>query len=411
MTGTIAERHPLLNHRFVAYWLAGIVSNVGTWLQSVTAGVVIYQLTDSALMVGVLGFANFVPVFLLALPGGYLADRYGPRSVIIVAHAIAFVIGAALTLLAITGRASPLVLIATAAMFGVSYAVAKPALSSMVPALVGKSILPKATAVNTLQYTVGQIGGSLLSSILLVTAGAPWAFGVNCVSFLGPIIAMLVIGPIGRSAEQRRQDFQDSEGGALRLARRTPPMITLLVTVAFANAAVEGLRTLSPAFVTLGLHIDVSHSGLLIASYSVGGLAGLTFFGSVYPRSGGFRMLLCAFGLTVVGAVALSSTTLVVVAALGAAVIGIGFSFTIPVLNSTLLLLSPDAYRGRVMSLFAMAHLGVRPVWSLAAGAVTSALGPRWALGILAVLSGATLAGVLRLRGVTEHPPGGGTVS
>lgn len=404
-------RHPLQNRRFVAYWLAGIISNVGTWLQSVTAGVVIYQLTGSALMVGVLGFANFVPVFVLALPGGYLADRYGPRTVIIVAHAVAFVIGSVLTALAFLGRANAAVLIATAALFGISYAIAKPALSSMVPALVPKAILPKATAVNTLQFTAGQMGGSLLSSAILVTAGAPWAFAVNCLSFLGPIVAMIVIGQIGRSAKQRRKDLEHSDGGALRLARRTPPMITVLVTVALANAAVEGLRTLSPAFVTLGLHIDVSHSGLLIASYSIGSLVGLTIFGAVYAGIGGFRMLLCAFGLTAVGAVALGTTTLVPIAALGAAVIGLGFSFTIPVLNSTLMLLSPDEYRGRVMSMFAMAHLGFRPVWSLAAGAVTSALGPRWALGILAMVSCAALAGVLRLRDVTEHPPTGTPVS
>ncbi len=78
-----------------------------------------------------------------------------------------------------------------------------------------------------------------------------------------------------------------------------------------------------------------------------------------------------------------------------------------PSLNSTLLLLSPDAYRGRVMSMFAMAHLGFRPVWSLAAGAAAGALGPRWALGMLAIVSCAALGGVLRLRGVTEHPPDG----
>jgi MFS family permease len=404
-------RHPLQNRRFVAYWLAGIISNVGTWLQSVTAGIVIYQLTGSALMVGVLGFANFAPVFVLALPGGYLADRYGPRTVIIVAHAVAFVIGSVLTALAFLGRANAAVLIATAALFGISYAIAKPALSSMVPALVPKAILPKATAVNTLQFTAGQIGGSLLSSAILVTAGARWAFAVNCLSFLGPIVAMIVIGPIGRSAKQRRKDLEHSDGGALRLARRTPPMITVLVTVALANAAVEGLRTLSPAFVTLGLRIDVSHAGLLIASYSIGSLAGLTIFGAVYAGIGGFRMLLCAFGLTAVGAAALGTTTLVPIAALGAAVIGVGFSFTIPVLNSTLLLLSPDEYRGRVMSMFAMAHLGFRPVWSLAAGAVTSALGPRWALGVLAMVSCAALAGVLRLRDVTEQPPTGAPVS
>lgn len=176
---TDGVRHPLRSRRFVAYWLAGIISNVGTWLQSVTAGVVIYQLTGSALMVGVLGFANFVPVFCLALPGGYLADRYGPRAVIIIAHALALVVGSTLTALAFMGRAGAPVLIATAALFGICYALAKPALSSMVPALVPKLILPKATAINTLQFTAGQIGGSLLSSVLLVTAGAP---AVHCAS-------------------------------------------------------------------------------------------------------------------------------------------------------------------------------------------------------------------------------------
>jgi MFS family permease len=400
-------RHPLRSRRFIAYWLAGIVSNVGTWLQSVTAGVVIFQLTGSALMVGVLGFANFAPVFLLALPGGYLADRYGPRVVIIVAHAFAFVIGAVLTALAFTGRANAAVLIGTAALLGICYAIAKPALSSMVPELVPREILPKATAFNTLQFTAGQIGGSLLSAAILVSAGAPWAFATNCLSFLGPIAAMIVIGPIGTSAKARRKALDESDTGALRLARQTPPMITVLVTVALANAAVEGLRTLSPAFVTEALHIDVSRSGLLIASYSVGGLIGLTGFGPVHARIRGFMMLLCAFGMTAVGAIALGTTSSVPVAVLGAAVIGIGFSFTIPILNSTLLLLSPDAYRGRVMSMFAMAHLGFRPVWSLAAGAAASALGPRWALGILAIVSCAALGGVLRLRGVTEHPPNG----
>jgi MFS family permease len=77
----------------------------------------------------------------------------------------------------------------------------------------------------------------------------------------------------------------------------------LLITVALASAAVEGLRTLSPASVTEGLHIDVSHSGLLIAAYSTGSLAGLLAFGAVHSRIGGFLMLVCAFVASAVGAV------------------------------------------------------------------------------------------------------------
>ncbi|CAN5386330.1 MFS transporter [soil metagenome] len=405
MTEVDEERHPLRNRRFFIYWLAGVISNIGTWLQTVTAGVVIYQQTGSAFMVGVLGFANFVPIFALAITGGYLADRYGPRAVVIVTHAAAFVIGVGLTTLSVIGHAGPVTLIVTAALFGITYALAKPALSSMVPALVPTSVLARATAVNTLQFIIGQIVGSFLSTALLTAAGTSWAFGVNCLSFLGPIVAMTMLGSVGMTATERRAALEHSEGGALAVARRTPPMITVLATVALANAAVEGLRTVTPAFVFEALRTEPEEAGLLLGAFSIGSLIGLLMFGIVHRRFGGWVMLLAAFVLSAVGAVVLSTTSTVPVAWGAAGLIGLGFSFTIPVLNSTLMLLSPSEYRGRVMSLFAMAHLGFRPVWSLAAGGVATVLGPRWALGVLAVVSLGALGGVLRLRAVTEHPP------
>ncbi|OAN35126.1 MFS transporter [Mycolicibacterium iranicum] len=398
-------RHPLQYRQFVIYWLAGIVSNVGTWLQTVTAGVVIYQMTGSAFLVGVLGFANFAPVFALAITGGFLTDRYGPRIIVIVTHAAAFVAGVALTVLSFTGHAGPATLIVTAALFGTCYALAKPALSSMIPALVPKSILPKATAINTMQFIIGQVTGSLLSTMLLTTAGASWAFGVNCLSFIAPAIAMIAIGQVGGSSTERRKALDDSDGGALAVAHRTPPMVTILVTIALANAAVEGLRTVTPAFVTEALHVDPEKSGLMVAAFSIGNLLGLFAFGTVHQRVGGWLMLISASTMSIAGAAVIATATSLPVTWGGAGLMGLGFSSTIPVLNSTLLLLSPDLYRGRVMSLFAMAHLGFRPVWSLAAGAVASVLGPRWALGVLAVVSFGALGGVLRLREATEHPP------
>lgn len=407
MTAGDHELHPLRYRRFFIYWLAGVVSNIGTWLQTITAGVVIYQVTGSAFMVGVLGFANFFPIFVLAITGGYLADRYGPRTVVIVTHAVAFVIGVALTVLSFTGHAGPVTLIVTAGLFGISYALAKPALSSMIPALVPKSILPRATAINTLQFIVGQVVGSLLSTALLTTAGSSWAFAVNCLSFVFPVLAMIAIGQVGATSKERRSALKESEGGAVAVARRTPPMITILVTIALANAAVEGLRTVTPAFVTEALRIDAEKSGLMVAAFSVGNLIGLLAFGTLHRRVGGWVMLLAASAMSIVGATTLATTATLPIAWVAAGVIGVGFSFTIPVLNSTLLLLSPTEYQGRVMSLFAMAHLGFRPVWSLMAGAVASVLGPRWALGVLAVISFGALGGVLRIRAVTEHPPTG----
>ncbi len=395
--------HPLRNRRFVAYWLAGILSSVGSWLQNVTAGVVVYQLTGSPWMVGVLAFATFAPVFLLALPGGYLADRFGPRIVIVGTHLAAFVFALTLTILAFAGQAGVGVLIGTAALLGTCQALSKPALSSLVPALVPRRLLARATAINTFQFTLGQIFGSLLSAILLASAGASWAFAVNCISFLVPIAAMAVVGRVGRTAGERRTALRREGGGTVALVRETPPMLTVLITVVLANAAVEGVRTLAPVLVSGALQLEAEQAGLLIAGFSVGSLLGLAVFGPAHTRFGGFALLLAAFAVTAVGATLVATSTLLAVAMVGAGSMGVGFAFSVPVLNSTLMLLAPELYRGRVMSLFAMAHLGVRPLFSLVAGGLTVLVGPRWALGALALLTGGTMIGITRLRAVTDQ--------
>ncbi len=400
-----ASGHPLRNPRFVAYWLAGIVSSIGSWLQNVTAGVVVYQLTGSPSMVGVLAFATFAPVFVLALPGGYLADRFGPRVVVVGTHIAAFAISLALTILAFAGHAGVGVLIGVAALLGTCQALSKPALSSLVPALVPRRLLARATAINTFQFTLGQIVGSLLSAVLLASAGASWAFAVNCVSFLVPIAAMAVLGRVGRTADERRTELRRARGGAFRLVRETPPMLSVLVTVVLANAAVEGVRTLAPVFVSGALALAADQAGLIIAGFSVGSLLGLIVFGPAHTRFGGFTLLLTAFGVTALGATLVATAGVLAVAMAGAGLMGVGFAFSVPVLNSTLMLLAPEMYRGRVMSLFAMAHLGVRPVFSLVAGGLTALVGPRWAIGGLAVLTAGTMVGIVRLRAVTGERP------
>jgi MFS family permease len=150
--------------QFFAYWSGGLVSNVGTWLQNVTASVLILDLTHRPILVGVLNFATFAPIFALSMLGGMLSDRFDRRLVVIVSQSFSMAVAVVITVLTMTNTIDATSLICLAAALGCSYAVAKPALAALLPALVERGEIARATAVNTLQFNIGQVAGSALSA-------------------------------------------------------------------------------------------------------------------------------------------------------------------------------------------------------------------------------------------------------
>jgi MFS family permease len=371
-----------------------VISNTGTWVQNVTASILIFSLTGSAFLVGVLNFATFAPILLFSVPAGMLADRVDRRFVVVVTSAISALAAAALAVVTLQGRVTATLLVAVAAVLGTAYAFAKPATSSLLPALVPRDEVPRATVVNTMQFTVGQVAGSALASLLLATAGPGWAFGVNAVTFLAPIGAMLLIHlpPSGSPRSKGRR-------GALqgfRFLRSAPGLLAVLLVVVLNNSATEMLRTLAPSIATRLLERGESAAALIVTSYSMGAAAGLLLFGTFLRVLSPPRAIAVASVLQVVGVlgVALSPSYPLTLAA--AVPIGIGFSIAIPVLNAALQNGSPDEFRGRVMAAFAMAHLGVRPLFALLSGALAALAGARVA--VLAFAAFAVLALVIGTR-------------
>lgn len=370
---------------FVIYWSGGLTSNIGTWLQNVTASVVVLALTHSPLLVGVLNFATFAPIFLLSMAGGMLSDRFDRRLVVIATQSASCVVAVAITVLSAVGRLNAPILIGLAFLLGSAYALAKPALAAILPSLVERDELAHATAVNTLQFNIGQLAGSALSAGILAVASPTWAFGLNAVSFLGPIAAMVALRatPFRPAAGKRRIRGTGKEG--LRFLRSTPALLSILWAVALSNASVEALRTLAPPFVERALQLPVARAGLLVTAYSVGALVGLLTFNLMSRLMSSTRLLACAFALQAVGVVGVAASMLLVPSAVFAVPIGLGFAFNIPALSAGLQLLTPDEYLGRVMSMFSMFHLGLRPLFSLTAGALASIVDVRLALLVFAV--------------------------
>jgi MFS family permease len=379
--GAAVEQPPLLlRPGFRAYWAGGLVSNLGTWLQNVTASVMVLELTHRPLMVGVLNFATFAPVFALSMIGGMLSDRFDRRVVVVVSQSVSLVAAAVITGLTMAGRINAVTLIILATVLGCSYAIAKPALAALLPALVEKEEIAHATAVNTLQFNIGQVGGSALSALVLSFGSYSLAFALNTLSFAGPLLAMLALRGFPLAGSGRGVALRGSGAAGLRLVLRSRDMLAALVAVALSNASVEALRTSAPELVGRLPGSGSGSAGVLVMGYAAGATVGLLFFGRLGRRISAMRLIAGAFVLQAIGVLATAASSNLVVAAAFAVPIGLGFALNIPVLSAYLQRVSPEAYRGRVMSMFSMVHLGLRPVFSLTAGALASLMSVRYAL-------------------------------
>ena len=387
---------------FRIYWFGGLTSNIGTWLQNVAASVYMMTLTGSSLWVGYLNFATFAPLFLFGMWGGVLSDRFHRRRIVTYTHLFAAVVSLLLAVATFTERASPVVLLTAAFLLGSSYSIAKPTLSAILPALVPREELRRATAVNILQFNMGQLLGSAFATVLLVVGEPGWAFALNSLTFFGPILAMHTIRLRPRTGEEKskQRGFKALTAGIAFIGRHRA-MTAMLVAIVLANTAVEALRTLAPGFVTDALGLDASAAGYIITAFSVGATTGLVLSTAFSERVRDRTWMVLGFLLQGAGIAVVAASTTIWVAVAGALPIGLGFTCLIPVLNAGLNLASPEAFRGRVMSAFAMAHLGLRPIAGLTSGALAAAVGERTALAVF--VCGAAL-GLLALRLVPTAP-------
>ena len=400
---SVGERLGPFRHRpFSVYWAGGFLSNLGTWLQAVAASVFVYELTGSALAVGILNFAGFVPTLVFSVPGGIISDRYDRRWVVIGFSAISAIAATILAALTFAGAVNELILILAAFVLNTSWALAKPSMIAMLPSLVPRAELTDAVGLNTLQFILGQITGPLIAAVVMATAGASWAFTVNALTFVAPILSMLYLlrRELGARAVEAASRAGAAAVGATSFVRKEPWVLALLAGVVATSAPLEIIRTLSPAIAVEGLGERGSAAGVIVAAQSVGSAAALAVF--VPFRRRGWSRHMVALGL-IMQAAGLIGTALapsLAVAAVAVSLVGFGFSLCFPILTGTLQAEVPDAVRGRVMAFHQMAHLGNRPATALVVGTVASLFGAQ-----PAVLVGVALApiGLFFTRRAREH--------
>jgi MFS family permease len=381
--------HPLRALRsrdFRIYFAGQLVSVAGTWMQQIAMAWLAYRLTNSALVLGMLGFASQIPILLLGPFGGVWSDRLDRRRLMMGTQVLAMLQALALAVLAWQGWATPALLIALAFVLGCINAVDVPARQSLVVHLVGdRALLPNAIALNSFMMNATRFVGPALAGIIVAGFGEAVCFLLNALSYLAVLVALAALRSRPGSGNTKPALHALKEGFDYTISHHDIRLFLLLV--AAVSFLVAPYVVMMPLYARTVLGGDARTFGLLVSSAGAGSLLASVFLAS--------RATIEGLGARVTFAAILAGSALALFAVNSEPILAyailtvLGFSVVLVAAGSNTLLQSwvRDDMRGRVMAIFSMAFLGVAPLGSLAMGGLTHTLGVRPTLFLFGVLT------------------------
>jgi MFS family permease len=398
-----------LRHRNYRLFLTGqIISTVGTWMQSVAMPWLALELTHSGLLVGLVLAAQFTPVLLGGPFGGLVADRYRKRTVLLVTQSLFTIPSFVLFAVSATGHAQYWMVIVAAFATGSINLFDVPARQAFVIEMVGRQDLMNAIALNSSVFNASAVIGPAIAGLVIAAVGVPICFLANSVSYIAAIVALLLMRDLPHvSAQHHEQPLLKRVAEGAVYARREPVVGMLLIAVAVFSLFAMNRLTLIPLFADQVLHVGAHGFGFLLASMGLGALVGaLTLAFSPTLGADPRRQ----FWMAMIWVVALLEFSISRVFVLSMATLFVAgycqISF-VATANNRIQTLTPDHLRGRVMSLYAQALMGVGPLGSTQAGALATLFGAPWAMAIGAVIAGTVVLGIRIVRpDVFALPPG-----
>lgn len=372
----LADRFRALRHRdFRRFWIGQLVSLVGTWMQSVAQGWLMHRLTDSALMLGLLGFCQFLPVTLFSLWAGVIVDRVDRRRMLLITQSCALVQAVALAALTGSGHLQAWMLLVLAFCFGTFNAFDLPARQAILRDLVGseREDLTNAIALNSAGFNAARVVGPAFAGVLLATVGEAGCFWINAVSYLAVIVSLIAIRPtLPRVATE---NFMQSLRAGAAYALHTTAIRNLLILLAVTAGLGFQYMTLLPVYARTILASGAQSYGLMVAAFGVGALTAAVVMTRKHQRWDLRRNLLVGLTASGVGlAVFAWSTSLPLSMAMGT-LAGFGLILYVGSTNMLLQITTDDAFRGRIMSYYTFMFVGTAPFGALWAGAVAERFG------------------------------------
>jgi MFS family permease len=400
----LAALLPALRSRNFRLFFAGqTISLIGTWIQQIAMSWLVYRLTGSAFVLGLVGFLGQLPGFVIAPFAGVLADRWNRHRMLLATQSLAMIQALLLAVLVLTGRITVPILLVLSAFLGVVNGFDIPTRQSFLVDMVEhKEDLANAIALNSSMFNAARLVGPALAGVVIALVGEGICFLLNGLSYVAVLSALLAmtIEPKPAMAEPPRVLQQLLEG--FDYAFGFAPMRAVLLLVALVSLTGTPYTVLMPVMAADVLHGGPDTLGTLMAATGLGALVGALYLASRRSVLGLGRLIAGAAALFGLGLVAFAHSRSVALSVAVLAAVGFGMMVQMASSNTILQTIVDEDKRGRVMSLYTMAFTGMMPLGSLLAGGAASRFGAPATIaagGAICIAGAALFAGQLpRLR-------------
>jgi MFS family permease len=385
-----------LRHRnFQLFFSGQLISLTGTWMQTVAQSWLVYKLTGSGLLLGSVGFASQIPVFLVAPIGGITADRMNRQRVVIATQVASMILAFILAALTLTHRITVAEIFVLAALLGVVNAFDIPGRQSFLVDMVGREDLMNAIALNSSMFNAARVIGPAVAGVLVARLGEGWCFFVNGVSYIAVILGLLLMKVSSPPRAIGSSPLEHIKEG-FRFVNDAAPIRALLLLLGVVSATGMPYVVLMPIFADKILHSGGQELASLIGSHDLGAVRLGILMGAA-----GVGALLGALTLAArSGVKGLSRWVATCCAGFGVSLMLFSFSksFWLSVIlllpvgyfvmlqmassNTLIQVMVPDELRGRVMSVYSMMFMGLAPLGSLMGGALADRVGAPWAVAL-----------------------------
>ena len=348
-------------------WIGACASSVGTWMQIVAQGWLIYRISHSAFLLALDQFLSGIPIFLFSLVGGVIADRVERRKVLLASQYIQMASAAALTVLVVFGLKVVWPILCLSFVSGFAQAFGGPAYQALIPTLVEREDMPNAIALNSIQFNLAVTVGPALAGQALAKLGESWCFGLNALSFLAPIVSLWMINARFHP-EKTKESILASLKKGIDFARRQPAMEALIVLAFCMTFLAMPMRTYIPVFVKDIFHRGPETYGNLLSLMGIGSIAGSLIIASAGNVSRKGRVALGGLIFLGIGISGFALSKTLPLSGAMIVLVGAAMMAVFAMVNSLVQLITTNEMRGRVMSLYNFAFRGGMPMGNLMTG-------------------------------------------
>jgi predicted MFS family arabinose efflux permease len=352
---------------FRLMWIGACTSSIGTWMQIVAQGWLIYRLSHSPFLLALDQFLAGIPIFLFSLIGGVVADRQERRKILLMSQYIQMGSAALLTLLVATGWVHVWHILCLSFVSGLAQAFGGPAYQALIPTLVEREDMPNAIALNSIQFNMAVTIGPALAGQALAKLGEKWCFGLNALSFLAPIITLMMISDRFVPVKTKESILTGLKQG-IQYVRKQNAMEALTLLAFCMTALSMPMRTYIPVFVNDIFHRGPETYGNLLSLMGVGSICGsliVAGLGNISNKGRVALTMLICLGAAIAG---FSLSRSLPLSYLMLLCVGASMMIVFATVTSLVQLITTNEMRGRVMSVYNCAFRGGMPMGNLITG-------------------------------------------